>query len=178
MFHTDRDEEAAKADGVRQASILMQGCMCTYCSNQNVSLTQHPSDFPASVIDQYEIFGLTRLFHTNSLRGATNHNGVRHVMKSNDIFVCTHYLRKTSSWGTSSTLASQSSRVIGMKYAGYPFPQQSLNFFSLPQGQGSLRPTLGRSRWIGRWKVCSSSSWWEGWGAGCFCSWVFWWMRC
>jgi len=23
MFHTDRDEEAAKADGVRQASILM-----------------------------------------------------------------------------------------------------------------------------------------------------------
>jgi len=27
MFHADRDEEAAKADGVRQASILMQGCM-------------------------------------------------------------------------------------------------------------------------------------------------------
>jgi len=58
IFHTDRDEEAAKADGVRQASILMQGCMCTYCSNQNVSLTQHPSDFPASVVDQYEISGL------------------------------------------------------------------------------------------------------------------------
>jgi hypothetical protein len=61
IFHTDRDEEAAKADGVRQASILMQGCMCTYCSNQNVSLTQHPSDFPASVVDQYEISGLSQL---------------------------------------------------------------------------------------------------------------------
>jgi|GEM_PF-1555716 len=58
MFHTDRDEEAAKVDWVRQASILMQGCMCTYCPNQNVSLTQHPSDFPASVVDQYEISGL------------------------------------------------------------------------------------------------------------------------
>ena len=27
IFHTDRDEEAAKADGVRQTSILMPGCM-------------------------------------------------------------------------------------------------------------------------------------------------------
>jgi len=53
MFHTDRDEEAAKADGVRQTSILMQGCMCTYCPNQNVSLTQHPSDFPAATDDRY-----------------------------------------------------------------------------------------------------------------------------
>jgi len=58
IFHTDRDEEVAKADGVRQASILIQGCMCTYCPNQNVSLTQHPSDFPASVVDQNEISGL------------------------------------------------------------------------------------------------------------------------
>jgi hypothetical protein len=30
IFHTDREEEAAKADGVRQTSILMQGCMCPY----------------------------------------------------------------------------------------------------------------------------------------------------
>ncbi|KAB2643772.1 MAG: hypothetical protein DVB29_04665 [Verrucomicrobia bacterium] len=58
MFHTDRDEEAAKAYGVRQASILMQGCMSTYCPNQNVSLTQHPSDFPAFVVDKYETYGL------------------------------------------------------------------------------------------------------------------------
>ena len=51
IFHTDRDEETAKADGVRQTSILMPGCMCPYCPNQNVSLTQHPSDFPASAGD-------------------------------------------------------------------------------------------------------------------------------
>jgi hypothetical protein len=51
IFHTDRNEEIAKADGVRQTSILMPGCMCTYCPNQNVSLTQHPSGFPASAVD-------------------------------------------------------------------------------------------------------------------------------
>jgi hypothetical protein len=38
--------------------IGMPGCMCTYCPNQNVSLTQHPSGFPASAGDQYEICGL------------------------------------------------------------------------------------------------------------------------
>jgi hypothetical protein len=27
IFHTDRDEETGKADGVRQTSILMPGCM-------------------------------------------------------------------------------------------------------------------------------------------------------
>ncbi len=70
IFHTDRDEEAAKADGVRQASILMQGCMCTYCPNQNGSLTQHPSDFSASLVDQYEISGLARLSYTGSSQGA------------------------------------------------------------------------------------------------------------
>jgi hypothetical protein len=59
IFHTDRNEEAAKADGVRQMSILMPGCMRTYCPNQNVSLTQHPSGFPDSVVDEYEISGLT-----------------------------------------------------------------------------------------------------------------------
>ncbi|MDH4469825.1 MAG: hypothetical protein QE493_02490 [Verrucomicrobiae bacterium] len=39
--------------------------MCTYCPNQNVSLTQHPSGFPAYAVDRYEICGLTRIFHTN-----------------------------------------------------------------------------------------------------------------
>ncbi|MCF7730025.1 MAG: hypothetical protein K9M81_06630 [Chthoniobacterales bacterium] len=38
IFHTDRDEEAAKADGVRQTSILMPGCMFTCCPNQNGSI--------------------------------------------------------------------------------------------------------------------------------------------
>ncbi|MCF7729513.1 MAG: hypothetical protein K9M81_03995 [Chthoniobacterales bacterium] len=59
IFHTDRDEEDAKADGVRQTSILTQGCMSTYCPSQNMSLTQHPSGFPAYAVDQYEICGLT-----------------------------------------------------------------------------------------------------------------------
>ncbi len=58
IFYTDRDEEAAKADGARQTSILTQGCMSTFSPSQNGSLTQHPSDFPASVVDQDEICGL------------------------------------------------------------------------------------------------------------------------
>ena len=58
IFHTDRDEETEKADGVRQTSILTPGCMCTYRPSHNVSLTQDPSGFPASAVDQCEICGL------------------------------------------------------------------------------------------------------------------------
>ena len=65
IFHTDRDEETAKADGVRQTSILTPGCMCPYRPSHNVSLTQDPSDFPVSAGDRCEIFGLTRIFHTD-----------------------------------------------------------------------------------------------------------------
>jgi hypothetical protein len=68
IFHTDRDEEAAKADRARRAgasestqrSILTQGCMSTYCPSQNKSQTQHPFDFPASAVDWYEISEVTR----------------------------------------------------------------------------------------------------------------------
>ena len=60
IFHTDHDEEDAKADVARQASILTQGCMSRYCPSQNRSLTQHPSDLPASAVDWYEICGLTQ----------------------------------------------------------------------------------------------------------------------
>jgi hypothetical protein len=42
IFHTDRDEEAAKADG----------------ASQNRSPTQHLSDFSAYGVDWYEICGL------------------------------------------------------------------------------------------------------------------------
>ncbi len=42
IFHTDRDEEDAKADGVRQTNILTPGCMCPYRPSHNVSLTQDP----------------------------------------------------------------------------------------------------------------------------------------
>ena len=58
IFHTDRDEETVKADGIRQTSILTPGCMGTYRPSHNVSLTQDPSAFPASAVDQCEIFGL------------------------------------------------------------------------------------------------------------------------
>ncbi len=77
MFHNDRDEEAAKADGVRQASILMQVCMCPYCPNQNGSLTQHPSDFPVFIVDQYEISGLTE---TGQKKDNPPHPKVRRVV--------------------------------------------------------------------------------------------------
>jgi len=62
IFHADRDEEAAKPDGVRQTNILTPGCMCTYRPSHNVSLTQDPSDFPVSAVDRYEISGLGSFF--------------------------------------------------------------------------------------------------------------------
>jgi hypothetical protein len=108
IFQTDRDEEAAKADGVppavgrprgrlplgsperarrtgasesTQASILMQGCMCTYYPNQNVSLTQHPSGFPASVVDQYEISGLKLSILFKCSHGVTTLELILHERK-------------------------------------------------------------------------------------------------
>ena len=52
-------EKVAKADGVRQTKDFDQGCMSTYCPDQNSSLTQHPSDFPAFAVERDEIFGLS-----------------------------------------------------------------------------------------------------------------------
>jgi|GEM_PF-3453086 len=58
MFYTDRDEEAAKPDGVRRVMKSDDGCMNTYCPRKTSSSTQHPSAFPVSAVDEYEIFGL------------------------------------------------------------------------------------------------------------------------
>jgi hypothetical protein len=58
IFHTDRDEEAAKADGVRRVMKSDDGCMSTYRPSHNVSLTQDPSDFPVSAVDRRKISGL------------------------------------------------------------------------------------------------------------------------
>jgi lipoate-protein ligase A len=58
VFHPDRNEEAAKLDGVRQAGILTPGCMSPCRPSQQVSLTQDPSGVPASAIDQDKISGL------------------------------------------------------------------------------------------------------------------------
>ena len=60
IFHHSRDEKAAKADGARQTKNFYQGCMSPYCPDQNSSLTQHPSDFPAFAVERDEIFGLTK----------------------------------------------------------------------------------------------------------------------
>jgi len=59
IFHTHRDEEAAKADEVRRTKDFDAGLYVSYRSNQNSSPTQHSSAFPASTVDGYEICGLT-----------------------------------------------------------------------------------------------------------------------
>ncbi len=38
IFHTDRDEETAKADGVRRVMKSDDGCMSTYCPRKTSSL--------------------------------------------------------------------------------------------------------------------------------------------
>ncbi len=76
IFHTDRDEGAAKAYGIRQTSILMPGCMCPYRPSHNVSLTQDPSAFPASAVDECEICGLARVLHTNRDKETAKPDGV------------------------------------------------------------------------------------------------------
>ena len=58
IFHADRDEEAAKADGGRRAMKSDDGCMSTYCPRKTLSSTQHPSGFPVSTVDRCEISGL------------------------------------------------------------------------------------------------------------------------
>ena len=50
--------------------------MCTYCPSHNVSLTQHPSGFPVSAGDEYEISGLTRIFHTDRDEETAKPDGV------------------------------------------------------------------------------------------------------
>ena len=62
IFHTDRDEETAKADGVRRVMKSDDGCMSTYCPRKTSNSTQHPSTFPVSAVDEYEISGLTSPF--------------------------------------------------------------------------------------------------------------------
>ena len=62
IFHHSRDEKAAKTDGARQTQDFYQGCMSTYCPDQNSSLTQQPSDFPAFAVERDERSGLSLFF--------------------------------------------------------------------------------------------------------------------
>jgi len=72
------------------------GCMSTYCPRKTSRSTQHPSDFPVSVVDQNEIFGLTRIFHTDRDEEAAKADGARRAMKSDDGCMSTYCPRKTS----------------------------------------------------------------------------------
>ncbi len=58
IFHTDRDEGAAKADGVRRVMKSDDGCMSPYCPRSNSKLTQYPSGVRKPQQNQYEICGL------------------------------------------------------------------------------------------------------------------------
>ena len=51
IFHTQSITACGKLIITALVSNCDLGCMCTYCPNQNVSLTQHPSGFPASAVD-------------------------------------------------------------------------------------------------------------------------------
>jgi|GEM_PF-2335292 len=62
ICHTNRDEEAAKADGARQVMKSDNGCMSTYCPRKTSSSTQNPSGLPTSTVDRHEIFGLSGTF--------------------------------------------------------------------------------------------------------------------
>jgi hypothetical protein len=58
IFHTDRDEEAAKADGVRRSMKSDDICACTHCPRSNSKLTQYPSGVRKPQQNRYEISGL------------------------------------------------------------------------------------------------------------------------
>ena len=67
IFHTDRDEEAAKADGVRRVVKSDNGCMSPYCLRKTSSSTQHLSGFPGSVVDQCERSELESCSHSTNI---------------------------------------------------------------------------------------------------------------
>jgi len=64
IFHTDRDEEVAKADGARHAMKSDDICACTHCLRRTSSSTQHPAGFPAFGDNDYETSGLDKITGT------------------------------------------------------------------------------------------------------------------
>ena len=77
IFHTDRDEEAAKAGGARRAMKSNDICACTHCPRKISRSTQHPSCFPAYAGDRCKICGLTRILHTDRDEEAAKADGTR-----------------------------------------------------------------------------------------------------
>ncbi len=61
IFHTDRNEETAKADGVRRVMKSDDGFMFRTARGRLRAWAQHPSGSPVSAVDEYEISGLSTL---------------------------------------------------------------------------------------------------------------------
>ena len=61
IFHTDCDEETAKADGVRRVMKSDDGFMFRTARGRLRAWAQHPSGSPVSAVDEYEISGLSTL---------------------------------------------------------------------------------------------------------------------
>jgi len=70
IFQTDGDEEVVKADGVRRIMKSDDDSMSTFYSRKTSRSTQHPSDFPTSAVDRYEIPGLSLEKNQIRLEGA------------------------------------------------------------------------------------------------------------
>ncbi|MBX9577632.1 MAG: hypothetical protein K2W97_04030 [Chthoniobacterales bacterium] len=58
IFYTSHSEATEKADETRKVMDSGRGCMSTYCSDQNSSLTQYPSALAKPQTERHEIFGL------------------------------------------------------------------------------------------------------------------------
>ncbi|MCF7729741.1 MAG: squalene/phytoene synthase family protein [Chthoniobacterales bacterium] len=63
IFHNDRDEEAAKADGERYVMKSDNIGACTHSLKKTSKSTLHPAGFPVSADDPNEILGLTNYDH-------------------------------------------------------------------------------------------------------------------
>ncbi|MEI6416108.1 MAG: 4-(cytidine 5'-diphospho)-2-C-methyl-D-erythritol kinase [Verrucomicrobiota bacterium] len=58
IFHASHSEAMEKANGTRKEMDSDRGCMSTYCSDQNSSLTQYPSALAKPQTEGHEISGL------------------------------------------------------------------------------------------------------------------------
>ena len=97
IFHNDRNEEIAKADGARRTMKSDDGCVCTHCLRKTSRSTQHPSDIPASAVDRYEICGLAPLFYIDREKEATKSDENGKVSLSSQGCMSTCFLSQNTS---------------------------------------------------------------------------------
>lgn len=90
----------------------MQGCMGTYCPNDNRSLTQYPSDFPASAVEEDEISGLAaKIFHPSLMIYAVS-SGKGGAEAYNSIY-CEGLQKTIEAWHPQKTVFVSSTSVYG-----------------------------------------------------------------